>query len=539
MGGVMETVERGKTMLDHIKDGFSNFKGKEFRPGQDEAIRLILDSTKKVVVICAPTGSGKSLIGMMVGAAHEKACYLCSSKQLQRQLMDDFPEARAMMGRSNFACNQDPQNRNADLCVHTTATPCNLKGDCDYEVHKRAALSHPLQILNYHYFLTEGNYVGNFAGYPMIIGDEADVLEGLLTDFIELRLSKARLDSLSLVPPRYRTATAQSGLSSWREWAAEEGAIKIKARMDKLRGRITTLKPDAAFTHQDKLAVREYKSLEALLAKLAMFTSHMDESWIFQEQKNSRGRVDGWVFQPTWLTPALSQEYFFQHGDRFLFMSATFPPRTVLAQMVGLNPGDIDYLELPSTFPTSNRPVLLQPVANMSHKSYEEELPKLVKEICRILDKHPHERGVIHTVSWKLNEAIRKLGDPRFIFHNSIDKDEVLERFSESANGVFVSPSSTRGLDLPDDLCRFVIIAKAPFQSLGDKLVASRVYGRGLGSFWYRAICAQDLVQASGRGVRHKDDYCVTYLLDKQIERLVVDNQNLFPKYWMEAVDYA
>jgi len=200
MGGVMETVERGKTMLDHIKDGFSNFKGKEFRPGQDEAIRLILDSPKKVVVICAPTGSGKSLIGMMVGAAHEKACYLCSSKQLQRQLMDDFPEARAMMGRSNFACNQDPQNRNADLCVHTTATPCNLKGDCDYEVHKRAALSHPLQILNYHYFLTEGNYVGNFAGYPMIIGDEADVLEGLLTSFVELRLSKARLDSPESCP---------------------------------------------------------------------------------------------------------------------------------------------------------------------------------------------------------------------------------------------------------------------------------------------------------------------------------------------------
>jgi Rad3-related DNA helicase len=107
-----------------------------------------------------------------------------------------------------------------------------------------------------------------------------------------------------------------------------------------------------------------------------------------------------------------------------------------------------------------------------------------------------------------------------------------------STNGVFVSPSSTRGVDLPDDLCRFVIIAKAPFQSLGDKLVSRRVHGGGLGAFWYRAICAQDIVQASGRGVRHKDDHCITYLLDKQIERLVVDNQNLFPKYWMEAVDY-
>ncbi len=108
-----------------------------------------------------------------------------------------------------------------------------------------------------------------------------------------------------------------------------------------------------------------------------------------------------------------------------------------------------------------------------------------------------------------------------------------------SQDGVFVSPSSIRGVDLPDDLCRFIIIAKAPFQSLADKLVSARVYGSGLGAFWYRAICAQDIVQASGRGVRHKEDYCTTYLLDKQMEKLVVDNQNLFPRYWMEAVDYA
>jgi Rad3-related DNA helicase len=319
----------------------------------------------------------------------------------------------------------------------------------------------------------------------------------------------------------------------------EEASGKTEARLAKLGCHVSSLRPSREFTFQDKLAVREYKSLQALYGKLAIFAGHMDESWIFQEQKNSRGRLEGWVFQPTWLSPALSQEYFFKHGDRFVFMSATFPPKAVLAQMLGLNAGDMDYLEIPSTFPASNRPVLLQPVANMNHKNYENELPKVLNQIQKILDKHPREKGIIHTVSWKLNEAVRTLGDPRLIFHNSIDKNEVLERFSESAKGVFVSPSSTRGLDLPDDLCRFVIIAKAPFQSLGDKLVSSRVYGGGLGAFWYRAICAQDLVQASGRGVRHKDDYCVTYLLDKQIEKLVVDNQNLFPRYWIEAVDYA
>jgi Rad3-related DNA helicase len=174
----------------------------------------------------------------------------------------------------------------------------------------------------------------------------------------------------------------------------------------------------------------------------------------------------------------------------------------------------------------------------MAMKSFEEELPKLLRGIEGILDRHSGEKGIIHSTSWRLNEAIMGLQHPRLLSHHSNDKDRAMEAFRGSQDGVFVSPSSMRGVDLPDELCRFVIIAKAPFQSLADKLVSSRVYGSGLGAYWYRAICAQDIVQASGRGVRHQDDYCVTYLLDKQIEKLVVDNQNLFPGYWKEALDY-
>ena len=105
--------------------------------------------------------------------------------------------------------------------------------------------------------------------------------------------------------------------------------------------------------------------------------------------------------------------------------------------------------------------------------------------------------------------------------------------------GHFCPPAAFKEWILPDDQCRFIIIAKSPFESPEDKLVSARVYGNGMGKFWYKSICAQSIVQASGRGVRHKRDHCLTYLLDKQAVRLVVDNQNLFPRYWMEAVDYA
>ena len=93
--------------MDEIKAKFLKFRKLPFRQGQKEAVTEILDSNRKIMVICGPTGTGKSLIGMMCGAAYDRACYLCSSKQLQVQLVHDFPEAEVMMGRNNFLCNAD------------------------------------------------------------------------------------------------------------------------------------------------------------------------------------------------------------------------------------------------------------------------------------------------------------------------------------------------------------------------------------------------------------------------------------------------
>jgi len=519
------------------KDRLANFQGHDFRPGQKEAVKAILTSEKKVVAISAPTGTGKSLIGIITGMLHDRFCYLCSTKQLQRQIIDDFPEARYMVGRRNFACNQDKENRTADLCIHSTTTPCDLKLECFYELHKNAVLEHPYQILNYHYILNEANYIGKFSGYPVIVADEADVLESLLTSFTELKISFGKLYNIELSPPEYRTNTAKNWVDSCRTWA-EDAQVKVNIRLNIVNDQIVEFSPNKKFAPGVALLVREFKSLKNLHGKLSMFMKHVDDTWIFQEITENK-YVTGWKFQPTWLTPELSQQYFFRHADRFILMSATLPPKPILAHMLGLATEDIEFIELNSAFSAENRPVYLDPVADMSYRTFKDELPALLAEIQRLVDKHPNKKGIIHTVSYRLNKAVMELNNPRFITHDRYNKDEILRKFMESKNKVFVSPSSTRGVNLPDDLCRFIIIAKAPFQSLGDKLVSSRVHGTGgFGKFWYRAMCAQDIMQASGRGVRHKDDHCVTYVIDKQAEKIIVNNQGLFPRYWMEAVDY-
>jgi len=75
-----------------LRMSFQTSPARPFRTEQQEALRFITDSPKKVAVVVAPTGSGKSLIGMVSAGGHQRSSYLCSSKNLQHQLTHDFPE---------------------------------------------------------------------------------------------------------------------------------------------------------------------------------------------------------------------------------------------------------------------------------------------------------------------------------------------------------------------------------------------------------------------------------------------------------------
>ena len=162
-----------------------------------------------------------------------------------------------MWGRSNFNCNQSPDTRTADLCIHSSRTPCDYKKVCLYEVQKRSVLEHSYQILNYNYFLNEANHVGMFSDYPIIICDEADTLEGLLTSFVELRISQTQLDLLGIKPPKYRTTNAKRGLESWKSWAEKEASVKIEKRIRRLENIIHGQKIGLMLKFNESEVVRE------------------------------------------------------------------------------------------------------------------------------------------------------------------------------------------------------------------------------------------------------------------------------------------
>ena len=82
--------------------------------------------------------------------------------------------------------------------------------------------------------------------------------------------------------------------------------------------------------------------------------------------------------------------------------------------------------------------------------------------------------------------------------------------------------SFAEGVDLPDDLCRHVIIVKLPFSVPDDPIdqaMAEWAEAKGKNPFYEISVpdAALKLVQACGRLIRHEDDYGRITLLDRRI----------------------
>ena len=89
----------------------------------------------------------------------------------------------------------------------------------------------------------------------------------------------------------------------------------------------------------------------------------------------------------------------------------------------------------------------------------------------------------------------------------------------------------TFGVDLKDNLARFQIIVKAGYLPLGDNRI-KRLFDED--KVWYTDKMLINLVQACGRGVRSKDDYCNTYIIDQAITDAVIANRAKLPKYFVD-----
>ena len=152
---------------------------------------------------------------------------------------------------------------------------------------------------------------------------------------------------------------------------------------------------------------------------------------------------------------------------------------------------------------------------------------------------HPNDRILVHTVSYALTRFLAGELDPTRVlyYEQSSQRDSALAQFREIPAAVLLAPSFERGVDLPDDDCRVIIVGKVMYPNLGDKQVNARLYSPG-GQQWYCMLTVRSLVQSTGRAMRHEDDMCTTYILDRQFANLWSKARGMVPKWWADAITW-
>lgn len=509
-----------------------SFPFKTYRSGQREAIEAAREAFadgKRFVVIEAPTGAGKSAMAVTLAREANSSYLLTAQKILQSQYVTDFPDLALMKGRSNYDCLVMPTHAAAAPCLAGRRFPqCD---DCPYFTAKDVAAAASNTTLNYAYYLAELNYSGGLSPRELLVLDEAHNAEAALMGFVQVTVTDAAL--------------ARAGLAERIPYVQDElGYFDfVDELLPRLLGRSREV--DLELRRNDSSADIELSRLQTKQwldnqgRRLQLLLDSVDDDlvdWTVERRQEEGGQV--LTFKPVRVA-SFAEPLLFGFADRVLMLSATIlDPATYLSSL-GIEAEDAAVIRVPSDFPAENRPIVLRPSARLTRHHLERELPRLVAAVSRVLDDHPHEKGVIHSHSYRITRHLLanlpRQHRSRLVSHDSAAaRDAALDAHLSSRDAtVLLTPSMTEGIDLANELSRWQVICKIPYPYLGDPQVALR---RDLDPAWYDWRTCLTVVQAYGRSVRSRDDFAVTYLLDADFPAFLRRQRARLPEWFLEAV---
>jgi len=223
--------------------------------------------------------------------------------------------------------------------------------------------------------------------------------------------------------------------------------------------------------------------------------------------------------------------------QKIILMSGTISKKDI--EQLGLSRKRILYIEGRSPIPVDNRPVIVEPIVSVSHANMINVVPQLAQYIQEIAAHYEGQKGIVHA-TYQLAYLLRKhLTGPKFIFHDRDNKTERYAAFRSAlpdSGTVLIASGMYEGIDLPEDLGRWQIIAKIPWQSLGNPAIRHLAE---LDPEWFNWETIKTLVQAAGRICRTPEDFGATFLPDATFMRLIKDAKSQFPKYFLDALIFA
>jgi ATP-dependent DNA helicase DinG len=534
------------------------------RKEQKDAIDYIDSEYKsnplnKFFLLNLPVGVGKSHLALMIADWFRKNVdrvskvdIITNSKILQNQYADTYESIADLKGKENYECEQY-----ACSCAQGSEfnrlnkTSCE---SCPYSSARENYMSGGISLTNFYLYILYAIYnpkVMEARGAKVLIVDESHEFDDVMSDFITIKITEnivkrykfsreyeiiKQLKSITTIGQYVHfLGFLQNEVISTLE--SMESGISTKPRnvtQDKRDLKISKL---LKTKNNDVKLMQLATDLKQLQLKIEVFLKEYKDNpnnWVLESSYNEKLKQRELSLEPIWAYDYLDK-YVFSHYDMVFLMSGTILDKSLFCQLNGLDVSKAVYYSIPSPFNVKNRPIIYMPLGKMSYTNKTETFKRYIPYIKKLLEKYKGKKGIIHTNSFELSNWIRdSIKDPRLIFHDSTNKDEMLELHLRSEEPtVIVSPSMDTGVSFDNDAARFQIIAKVPYPSLASQKNKLRQKNN---PDWYSWKTVSGLVQMSGRPVRSNLDYADTIILDGSFGDVIKHSSQFIPDWIQNAI---
>lgn len=534
----------------------------------NQVVVAFLDEGYTNVILSAPTGTGKSIIGAVVAdvihqikfpnVKHGASFMLTATNVLAQQYHDTFGDPDnpwegtflQIKGAANYKCealDTPEEPAKADNCSVIAFQKAGMQdiidkycGRCEYKVSRAMREKSRHLITNYAYYFINRMY----ATHPMekrsvCVFDEAHLLNDLFVEHNAIYFSEKRLEKfIDEISDNLGVGNADvySGLKKIKEDMVM-GRINDQNYPTHLQKLLDIYKSVSdsfkAASERHLRTPSKYLKLQKLSKKYYDLGCKIDDLFIFGYpavfEYKAKDLKKGNNEHEISVKPIFIGEMFqaLHNAHHNLLMSATISEG--YAKRTMSLPGTTKHIRLEPQFPKENKKVVFFKPQTLNYNTMKD--PEVVKRLCatsyQIVKHHTDlgERGIILAPSFVVTQSIagslrgmRVKGLTIFEHMRGEKLAELLLDFKQHKGpAVLVTPSGFEGIDLPGDLSRYQVIVKAPFASLGDRRIEHilNVYPD-----IYSLIALMKIVQGAGRSVRSMEDHATTYMLDTAIQRL-------------------
>ena len=511
-------------------------------------INLAINEGYKNIILEAGTGIGKSAIATTLANMYDDSYILTMTKQLQKQYLDDFGEMLVeIKGKGNYKCNY---KGNCDFCIRAEYNIARCS-DCDYLIAFRKAKKSKNVITNYDFMYRVGVDNQMLDPRQLLILDEAHNLERKMLMLSSHLLNREYISTkfgIDIFEALMKGEKSYNHIKSESDYWIDVCKKLMKAcgeNIEKIggKGKEVQVTLDEFESNPSKYSSIDYIEKQILESDLKEFNSIrlgleskdlIIEVPDFKSIKKNKMDISA-EFKPYSVSDATQNLLSF--GETRIFLTGTLGDMKKFCQWNNINPDNTYYIYEKSPFDVSNRPIYRDFVGNMSGS--RRNVPnwknkRAISKIKQLIGKYPNQKGVIHTSS---NEQafwiMDNLKEYNLLFVGGESRNEVLKEFNESKDdAILIGASIKDGVDLKGDLCRFQIVFKVPYPQLNEQVK----YRKSLDPSWYYYQAVMAIMQAYGRGIRDKDDYCDMYIIDSNFKKLFDYNYNFFNEYFTEAL---